>query len=364
MPKLNLQDPTALYLQIQNDIIKRIKRNELKVGDKLESQNELVSYYDVSLITVKKALANLLSAGIIYSRIGKGTFIADPKTKLDLSKHKSLGILLQTLEHPFFTPLVSQIESEGNKNNYNILLSSSAGKLSKEDAQIEHFRNIGTDGLIIASLSLKYVASKVLRKIHDENYPYVMVSYVHDPDIWYVGTDHELGAYLATEHLIKEGYKKIGIIHGGKGNILGEVRKNGWFRAIEKYDTNYYEKYIFYLENNIDRYESGYNIGKQFAKLSDKPEALFIYTDSAALGFQKAILEEGLKIPDDVAIVGFNDIESAKHAAVPLTTISQPIKKIGEVATKTIISRINGMEVPNRVIINPKLIVRESSKKE
>jgi LacI family transcriptional regulator, galactose operon repressor len=363
LAKLNLQDPTALYMQIQKDIIERIKRNEFKVGDKLKSQNELVEFYDVSLITVKKALANLLSAGIIYSRIGKGTFIADQKNKLDLTKHKSLGMLLQSLEHPFFTPLISRIESEANKNDYNILLSSSAGNLSKEDTQIEHFRQIGTDGLIIASLSLKYVASKALRKIHDENYPYVMVSYVHDPDIWYVGTDHELGAYLATEHLIKQGYKNIGIIHGGKGNTLGEIRKNGWLRAIEKYHIDYYEKNIFYLENKIERYESGYNLGKRFAKLTDRPEALFIYTDSAALGFQKAVMEEGLKIPDDIAIIGFNDIESAKHAAVPLSTISQPIKKIGEVATQTVISRINGIEVPNRVIINPKLIVRESSKK-
>jgi len=358
---LDLQDPTALYLQIQKDIKRKIQNNELKVGDMLESQNELVKYYDVSLITVKKALSNLIAEGVLYSRIGKGTYIADPKRKLDLNKHKTIGVVLQNLEHPFFAPLISHIERRADTEKYNILLSSSYGNLDKEDSQIEHLVKIGTNGLIIASLSLEYVASKVLRKLHEEHYPYVMVSYVHDPDIWYVGIDHELGAFMAAEHLIKQGYKKIGIIHGGKGNILGEVRKNGWQRALNEYNINFCEKFIYYLDNVVERYESGYRIGKEFIQLKEKPEALVIYTDSAALGFQKAVLEEGLKIPEDIAIVGFNDIETAKHAAVPLTTIKQPIRKIGEMAVQIVTARINKEDVPTRTILKPKLIVRDSS---
>jgi len=358
---LDLQDPTALYLQIQKDIKRRIQNNELKVGDMLESQNELVKYYDVSLITVKKALSNLIAEGVLYSRIGKGTYIADPKRKLDLNKHKTIGVVLQNLEHPFFAPLISHIERRATTEKYNILLSSSAGNLDKEDSQIAHLVKIGTNGLIIASLSLEYVASKILRKLHENNYPYVMVSYVHDPDIWYVGIDHELGAFMAAEHLIKEGYKKIGIIHGGRKNILGEVRKNGWQRALNEYNINYSEKYIYYLDNVVERYDSGYKIGKKFVHLKDRPEALIIYTDSAALGFQKAVLEEGLKIPGDIAIVGFNDIETAKHAAVPLTTIKQPIRQIGELAVQIVTARINKEDVPTRTILKPKLIVRDSS---
>jgi len=362
LAKLDLQDPTALYLQIQKDIKSRIKKKELKVGDMIESQNELVKYYDVSLITVKKALSNLITEGVLYSRIGKGTYIADTKKKLNLTEHKTIGVVLQNLEHPFFAPMISQIERAADNEKYNILLSSSSGNLDKEDLQIEHLVRIGTNGLIIASLSLEYVASKVLRKLHEENYPYVMVSYVHDPDIWFVGCDHELGAFMATEHLIKEGYKKIGIIHGGKGNILGEVRKNGWERALNKYNIEFCKKNIFYLDNDVNRYDSGYRIGKEFLSLKERPEALFIYTDSAALGFQKAVLEGGLRIPEDIAIVGFNDIETAKHAAVPLSTIKQPIRKIGERATKIVIARINGEDIPTRTILEPELIVRDSSK--
>jgi len=362
LSKLDLYNPTALYLQIQKDIKRRIKRNELKIGDKIQSQNELVKYYDVSLITVKKALSNLIAEGVLYSRIGKGTYIGDPKVKLDLSKHRSIGVVLQNLEHPFFAPLISQIERAADKAKYNMLLSSSAGNLEKEDVQIKHLAEIGINGLIIASLSLEYVASQALRRLHEENYPYVMVSYVHDPDIWYVGINHELGAFMATEHLIKEGYKKIGIIHGGKGNILGEVRKNGWQRALNEYNIKYFKNLIFYLDNVVERYESGYKIGKKFVHLKDRPEALFIYTDSAALGFQKAVLEEGLKVPEDVAIVGFNDIEASKHAAVPLTTIKQPIREIGKLAVQIVTDRIDGKDVPTRTILKPKLIVRNSSK--
>ncbi len=361
LARLDLQDPTALYLQIQKDIKSRIDKSELKVGDMLQSQNELVKYYDVSLITVKRAISDLIAEGVLYSRIGKGTYIADPKRKLDLNNHKTIGVVLKDLEHPFFAPMISRIEKATQQEKYNILLSSSAGNLDKEESQIEHLRRIGTNGLIIASLSLEYVASKTLRKLHDENFPYVMVSYMHDPDIWFVGSDNELGAFMATEHLIKEGFKKIGILHGGKGNSLGGVRKNGWKKALNKYNLEQDEKYIYYLDNITARYDSGYRIGKKFVKLKDRPEALFIYTDSAALGFQKAVMEEGLKIPEDIAIVGFNDIESARHAAVPLTTIKQPIRKIGELAVKVVTARINGEDVPTRTILKPKLVVRDSS---
>jgi DNA-binding LacI/PurR family transcriptional regulator len=184
---------------------------------------------------------------------------------------------------------------------------------------------------------------------------------MHDPDIWFVGTDHELGGFLAGEHLIQLGYKKLGYIHGGKGNILGEVRKNGFCRALNEYGINFNSKYIYYLKDDLDRYHSGYSVGKEFVKLEDRPEAIFIYTDSAAIGFQRAILEEGWKIPDDISVIGYNDIASAKFAPVPLTTIRQQTDLIWPLAAETVIKRINGEESPNRIIVKPLLIARQST---
>lgn len=361
LKKIDLKDPAPLYEQIENDIKTRIHNGEYKVGDQIASQNEMAKEYDVSLITVKKALTNLIGQGVLFGRVGKGTYIASQPAQIDLQKHKTIGVVLRNLEHPFFSKVIEAAEREAYTQDYHFLISSSSGNREKEETQIKRFRSIGVSGLIIASLSLVYTATKILRKIHDEEFPYITVSYMHDPDIWFVGADNELGGYLAGKHLVECGYKKIGYIHGGRGNILGDVRKNGFWRALDEGGVEVHSNYVYYLEDEPIRYESGYKMGKRFVKLKDRPEALFIYTDSAALGFLKAVTEKGMKVPDDVAIVGYNDIDAARMAPVPLTTISQPVEEIGKKAVIALIQRIHKIEQPNRYIFKPELVVREST---
>ncbi|MBK8946340.1 MAG: GntR family transcriptional regulator [Ignavibacteriae bacterium] len=358
--KIDLNDPTPFYEQIENIIRYEIKTGVLKEGDQIGSHNELAGKYSVSLITIKKALSNLIKDGALISRIGKGTFVSSGEKKLDLSKHQSIGLVLRDLNHPFFSPIVKSVEKKVSDLGYNLLLASTSGDIEKEENQITHFKRIGVSGLIIASMSLDYNASDYIKKLQITNFPYIMISYMHDPDYWYVGIEQELGGYLATRHLINLGYKKIGCVHGGKGNVLGEIRKNGYSRALSEKNIPYNSKYIYYLDQQKSRFESGNDFGKIFTQIDDKPEALFFYTDSSALGFQQAVMEKGLKIPDDVAIVGFNDIELAKYAAVPLTTIKQDASKIGKLAAEIVISRIEGKEQPNRTILKPELIIRES----
>lgn len=361
-----MNNPKPLYEQIEDDIRDQILRGELASGQQVASQNELSKIYNVSLITVKKALSDLVSEGTLITRQGKGTFVAEPAVKkADLSAHRTLGVVLRDLKHPFFSLVIHSIEERARELGYGLLLSSSSNDLEKEEAQINKFREMGVDGIIIASLSLRYRASTNIKKLHDENFPYIMVSYIHDPDYWYIGSDHEYGGFLATEHLIKCGYKKIGYLGVGKGNLLSEVRKNGYYRALVENDVPFDSKLIFYsgeenFEQNIDRRMLGYEFGKKFNSLSKKPDALYVYSDLVALGFLQAVLESGLKIPDDIAIVGNDDIQIAPFTPVPLTTIQQPSDKIGRMAVDIIQNRIDEKDIGNRTILKPKLIIRKS----
>ncbi|MGE5351924.1 MAG: GntR family transcriptional regulator [Acidobacteriota bacterium] len=359
-------NPKPLYEQIADNIKDKIVRGELKPGEQVASQNELVKEYGVSLITVKKALSNLVSDGTLFTRQGKGTFVsASESKKVDLSARKTIGVVLRDLKHSFFSMVVHGIEERTTELGYNLLLSTSSNNLEKEEAQIDHFRKLDVDGLIIASLSLQYQATDYIQKLHRQNFPYVMVSYMHDPQYWYVGSDQEYGGYIATEHLIKLGYRKIGYLHAEKGNLLSEVRKNGFYRALTDYAVPYNGGFIYHLETNkekkiIDRFDQGYKFGKVFSSLKNKPEALFIYSDIVALGFEKALLEKGIRIPDDIAIVSFDDILQAAYSPVPLTTVHQPAEKIGRMAVDVIQRRILNQDVGNRSILKPSLIIRES----
>lgn len=363
---INFNDPTPLYEQIERVIKRKIKMGELKPGDPIGSQNDLSKEFKVSIITVKKALSNLANEGVLFTRVGKGTYVSElQQGKMDIARHKTIGLVLRDIKHPFFSMVVHGIEERAYELGYNILLSSSSNKIEKEEIQINRFRELGVDGLIIASLSLEYRATDYIQKINNENFPYIMVSYMHDPDYWYVGTDQELGGFIATEHLIKTGYKNIGYVHIGKGNLLSDIRKNGYNRALYEYNIPFDSKLIYFLgaenfDSGSDRYQLGYDFGKSFKSIDKKPDALFLYSDLAALGFEQAALEEGISIPDDVAIIGFDDLEIARYASVPLTSISQSAEVIGRNAIEIIQKRINGIDIGNRTIIKPTLIIRES----
>ncbi len=361
------ENPAPLYEQIEEDIKRKIASQELKVRDRIGTQEELAIAYNVSMITVKRAIANLIKEGVLYSRVGLGTFVAEQrKRKLSSSRHRIIGLVLRDLKHPYFSMIVHSVEERASQLGFTILLSSSSGDLEREEFQINHFRELGAEGLIIASLSLEYKASAPIQKIHEENFPYVMVSYIHDPEYWYVGSDHEFGGFIATDHLIKTGYRSIGYVHVSPGNLLSEIRKNGYSRALIENGLPFTSEFIFHAGEGkadamMDRFQLGYKFGKKFVQLSHRPDALVFYNDMLAIGFMQAAAEQGMKTPDDVAVVGYDDTPVAQYTAVPLTTIHQPADKIGYSAVETIEKRIGKNDVANRTIFKPSLVVRESS---
>ncbi len=363
---INNNDPAPLYEQVERDIMRQIKEKSLKPGDFVGTHSELSKKYSVSIITIKKALLNLINSGYLYSRTGKGTFVAEMnEKKINFNSHKTIGLVLRDLKHPYFSLIVHGIEERAYELGYNLLITSSSNSLEKEENQINHFLNLGVDGLIIASLSLQYRATDYLQKLHNNNFPYVMVSYIHDPEYWYVGSNHELGGFLATDHLIRTGYKKIGYVHVGKGNLLSDVRKNGYMQALLEHDIPFDSKLVYFLDkemfdSGVDRFKLGEDFGNSFIDIPDKPDAIYFYNDAVALGFEKAVMEKGIKVPDDVAIVGNDDIFNSNYASVPLTTIHQPADLIGKKAVDVVKRRIDGIDVENRIVLKPSLIVRDS----
>jgi DNA-binding LacI/PurR family transcriptional regulator len=360
---INVQDSAPLYLQIVDDIKSKISSKELKAGDQLGSHTALSSVYGVSLITVKKALATLLNEGIIFSRVGKGTYVAQRTTGVPHNGHLTIGLVIQDVRSPFFSRVMHSVEDAAYEFGYHVLISNSSGKAEKEEAQIARFREFGVNGMIIASMSHKYHATPTIRKMLHQGFPFVMVSYIADEDVPFVGSDHEQGGYVATEYLVKRGYQRIGYINGEPGNLVGELRRRGYETAL-KANSRRVDKHLqFHLRMRGEKhdYQSGYEIGKKFRTLPVKPDAMFVYNDLAALGFEKAVLEQGLRIPDDIAIVGFDDIDRGEYAEVPLTTMRQPTDLIGVNAVELLVKLMNGKSTALRKILKPEIVIRESS---
>ncbi len=364
--EIDINNPAPLYRQLADKITSSIENGELKPGDQIPSQHELIKNYKVSMITVKKALSILIHEGVLFTRLGKGTYVSEPPKSISgLSANKTIGVVLRDLKHPYFSLVLHGIEEKVNELGYNLLLSSSSNDAEKEEAQINRFLKSGVDGLIIASLALTYRATESIQKLHRQNKPYVMVSYIHEPDYWYVGSDQEYGGYLGAQHLIKLGYKNIRYLHSGRGNLLCEVRKNAFYRALNDYNIPFGNDTVIYMPDETikrhkNRYDQGYEVGKQFVANNEKADAVFAYSDLIALGFEQALLDSGLQVPNDIAVMGFDDIDMAQYSSVPLTTIHQPAEKIGRVAVEIIKKRLDGEAIPNRTVFKPSLIIRES----
>lgn len=359
---IDFTSPTPLFRQIADDIKSKISVGQLSVGDQLPSQSELAKEYGTSLTPVKKALFELIKDGFVYGRVGKGTFVASEERSVDRQKLRAIGLVLTDLTNPFFSLIVRSIQEQASEKGYSIMLSDTGSREELEESQIAHFREIGVSGLIIASMSSPHRATPVLRTLQQEKFPFIMVSYIEDDDISYVGSDHRYGAFLATEHLIKLGRERIGYLSGEEGNVLAELRKEGFLQALEQYQLSVDESLIFNLpqRGEWNRYQCGYEVGQNVSSQPDRPDAIFAYNDIAALGFQQAILANGLKVPEDIALVGFDDIERDLYAPVPLTTVHQPTRRIGQTAVDRLIDLINENGSVFRIFLKPRLVQRES----
>jgi DNA-binding LacI/PurR family transcriptional regulator len=165
---------------------------------------------------------------------------------------------------------------------------------------------------------------------------------------------------LAVEHLIRLGHRRIGVIGGSLESSVGLERLEGGKKALEAYDLEQRDDY--FLHGDFLK-ESGYQGGNRFLKMAEPPTAVFAANDYMALGTYQAIAEEGVRIPEDIALVGFNDIEFTGMKGIELTTIGQKKFEMGALADKTLVEKIEGSEVKpstTEIFLKPELIIRKT----
>ncbi|NQT26762.1 substrate-binding domain-containing protein [candidate division KSB1 bacterium] len=321
---------------------------------------ELAKSYDVSLITIKKALAELIRDGFLYGRVGKGTFVAKIGARKREAGVGTIGLVLTDFNNPFFMQISHHLEEHSSTRGCKLLFSYSSNDFKREENQIHHFQEMGVKGLIIASTEHTNRVPQIVRELHETHFPYVMISYIEDPAIHYVGTDHERGAMMATECLIHSGCQRLGYINAEKNNPLGALRRQGFLLALREHGLDYIPEFEFAFPASREDYESGFAIGEDFYRLPDCPDGVFAFNDQSALGFERALKAGGLRIPGDVSLVGFDDVTFPIPPPVPLTTIHQPSDQIADKALEVLISQIENKPFVPRTILKPTIIHRES----
>lgn len=366
--RIDTNNPTPKYLQLK-DIIKKYFENEhYKPGQKIPSENELITRFEVSRNTVRQALGELVNEGFIYKKHGSGSFFSG-KIHDEQTPSFLIGVITPFISYYIYPLIIQGIDDIAHEKRYNIVLGSSRGEQNKEVVSLEQLLEKDIDGLLIEPAGgFKEIRdSKILPLLKELSIPFMVIDWViDDPDISFVSINDIEGGFRATKYLIEAGHKRIACVYPND-HIPGIQRYRGYRKALEAYNIEFdstLDKPGTIFKWNDAAY--AYGLVKELITLGEKrPSAIFFFNDSVALHGYQAIRDAGLSIPDDISIVGFDDSEIGAVADVPLTSMGHPKYQIGRWAAEILFEDIQhkGSKLPTKqMIINPTMVVRDSVK--
>jgi LacI family transcriptional regulator len=276
---------------------------------------------------------------------------------LKLRQTLVLAVVIPDITNPFFGGLFRGIEDGAAQRGYQVLLCNTDGSPDRQRAHLHSLIARRVDGVILASSFLKDPAVRWLRHQH---VPYVLVNRFSDEGVDpFVGSDDVTGARLATQHLISAGHVRIGHLAGQSSVSTGVLRRRGYQAAMA--ESRLPAGPELQPESGFVE-EGGIRAMERLLALPEPPTAVFAVTDMVAVGAYAVARRLGLRVPEDLAIVGYNDIPLAARLIPGLTTVHVPIHEFGSAAARLVLEQIDtGHVTPKRVVYTPQLVVRGSS---
>ncbi len=276
----------------------------------------------------------------------------------------TLGLVVPDLLHPFFAQVANAISGAIRTAGYSLILASSEDDPDLERQQIDQLLAHRVDVILVASTQWTV---RTFRRIEEQNIPYVLVDRSFAGLVAnFVGTDDEEAGLMATSHLIEQGCRRIAHIRGPEvSTALGRVE--GYKRALAQQSVPFSPQYVVSIGSSGDHHGdlSAYKVTRDLLSLAPRPDGIFCYNDPVAIGAMRAILDSGLRIPEDVAVIGCGNILNSDFFRVPLSTIDQDSHGVGEKAAKLALSLVGKKAPvpPQTELIAPRLLVRASSQR-
>jgi LacI family transcriptional regulator len=279
-------------------------------------------------------------------------------------KTNTIGVIIPRLNSYFMSTVIAGIESIANKEGYNLIISQSSESFDKEMASAKTMFNNRVDGVLV---SLAYDTENLahFNSFFKRHIPLIFFDrVVEDENSTNILIDNRKAAYEATTHLIKQGCKRIVHITATPKRNVYVDRLQGYKHALSDNDIPFKEDYV--IISNLSQ-EAGAIAAQEILQMNPLPDAVFVANDNCAVGCMLALKHAGIKIPEDIAFVGFNNDPVSKVIEPNLTTINYPGYEMGEVAARNLINHLNGkatIQSTNTIILRSELIIRDSSKKK
>lgn len=283
-----------------------------------------------------------------------------PASSLRSKKTHTIGVMVPWINRPFISTLISGIEEVANKEGYHVFISQSEDKVAKEIANAHALFSARVDGLIV-SLAMETQEFSHFEPFLKSETPLVLVDRT-TPVLASnkVLIDNHSAAFEATEHLISQGCKRIAHFSGAQHTEVYKQRKEGYVAALKKYQLPVEESLILYSDLKA---QEGWEMTQRLLEMPLAPDAIFAANDTTAVSAIQCAKKLGLIVPDDLAIVGFNDDHLASIISPSLTTVSHPAFELGKIAASQLFAQQakNEWVASSTTVLKTALIVRESS---
>jgi LacI family transcriptional regulator len=274
----------------------------------------------------------------------------------------TIGLLLPDFTHPFFAEIAKAIAETVRPRGYHVIISYFEEDPALERMEADSLLSRRVDGLILASSQLPGKL-ELFNQLRMRKLPFVLIDRPIDGvRASFVGVDNDAIGRLATTHLIRQGRRRIAHLRGPKIG-LATKRLNGYLIALKKHKMKAPANYV--VDAGFQDH-TGYQAMKQLLQVNPLPDGVFCYNDPVAIGAMKALLEAGLAVPNDVAVVGAGNVHYSDALAVPLTTIDQKTREIGARAAGLLLEQIESKRLPRAatILFVPELVPRKSTQRQ
>jgi LacI family transcriptional regulator len=329
--------------------------------------SDIAKDLNISVVTVSKALRNKgrISART-RNRVLKRAKELDYRPNwvarsLVTRRTYTIGLLLPDFTHPFFADIAKTIAETVRPRGYHVIISYFEEDPHLERAEADSLLARRVDGLILAS-SQSPDRLELFEELRTRKLPLVLIDRpIEGVRASFVGVDNEAVGRLATTHLIEQGCRRIAHLRGPQIGLAAK-RLSGYLASLKKNKLTAPKGYV--VDAGFQDH-TGYLAMKQLLTAGPVPDGVFCYNDPVAIGAMKALREAGLKVPEDVAVVGAGNVHYSDALAVPLTTIDQKTREIGARAAELLLGQIGSKRPPRpqKILIVPELVPRKSTER-
>ncbi len=350
-------DAPHLHIQVAAILKKRILNGTWSSGSSIPSEKELCAEFDVARGTIRQALASLEAEGYLSREQGRGTFVQWQKSLANMRRSQRLAFVVPYVRDSSVPTILVGFQQVAEQANYSVIFSHVNNDIQQQERVIQKLVDEDIAGIALYPINSEYIP--VVERLQQAHFPLVLIDrYLRTLSTDYVMTDHFGGAIRGTHYLYSLGHTRVGFVTWLSPAVSMEHRLLGYTQAV-------IERGYAPEESMICRVE-GYPVVDRKPLLKylsepNRPTALLAANDQIAIAVYRAATSLGLSIPDDLSVLGFDDLDVSAHLDPPLSTIAQPFEQIGRTAAELLLRRLSGEHgSPEQLALQPSLVLRGS----